>query len=86
MKQERTSKSRVKTRSTTLTPLEEKVLRMRRGLRAPDDLALEQVGQDDPVVAEQLRAIEERALLAVAARKSSTKREIVKTLKRKPSK
>ena len=38
------TKTRAKTK-TKLTPLEEKVVRMRHGLRAPDTLELEQVGQ-----------------------------------------
>jgi DNA-directed RNA polymerase sigma subunit (sigma70/sigma32) len=68
---------------TTLTPLEEKVVRMRHGLRAPDTLELEQIGQDDPVIADQLRAMEERALAAVSARRSPTKRRIIKALRSK---
>ena len=80
-----TKRTKVKT-DTQLTPLEEKVVRMRHGLRAPDTLELEQVGQDDPLVAEQLRAMEERALAAVSARRSPTKRRIVKALKHKKKK
>lgn len=45
-----------------IEPAEEKVLRMRHGFRAPDDLELEQVGQDNPDVAAKLREIELRAL------------------------
>ena len=41
---------------------EEKVVRMRHGFRAPDDLELEQVGQDNPDIAARLREIELRAL------------------------
>ena len=48
--------SKVKTK-TKLTPLEEKVVRMRHGLRAPDTLELEQVGQDDSVIAEEVQAL-----------------------------
>ena len=59
---------------------------MRHGLRAPDTLELEQVGQDDDVVAEQLQAMEERALAAVSARRSPAKRRIVKALKHKKKK
>jgi len=51
------------TRTTTgIEPAEEKVVRMRHGFRAPDDLVLEQVGQDNPDVAAKLREIELRAL------------------------
>ena len=41
---------------------EEKVVRMRHGFRAPDDLELAQVGQDNPDIAARLREIELRAL------------------------
>lgn len=67
----------------TLTPLEEKVVRMRHGLTAPNDLVLEQVGQDDSVIAAELRDIEERAIAAVSARKSPAKSKIVSALRRK---
>ncbi len=77
------SRTQTKTKTRTLTPLEEKVLRMRFGVTAPDSLKLEQVGQDDPAVAAEIRAIEERALAAVSARKSPTKRAIVDALRRK---
>ena len=51
------------TRTTTgIDPAEEKVVRMRHGFVAPDDLELEQVGQDNPDVAAKLREIELRAL------------------------
>ena len=79
----KTSKTAVKTQTTTLTALEEKVVRMRHGLKAPDTLVLEQVGQDDPDVAAKLKAIEERAIAMVSARMSPAKRKIVSALKRK---
>jgi DNA-directed RNA polymerase sigma subunit (sigma70/sigma32) len=47
---------------TSLDPTEEKVIRMRHGLGAPDDMPLARVGQDRADVAEQLRQIELRAL------------------------
>ncbi|MBI5510757.1 MAG: hypothetical protein HY903_18510 [Deltaproteobacteria bacterium] len=77
------TKTAVKTQTTTLSALEEKVVRMRHGLKAPGDLVLEMVGQDHPDVAAKLRAIEERAIAAVSARLSPTKRKIVSELKRK---
>ena len=80
----KTSSTQVQTR-TSLTPLEEKVVRMRKGLKAPPGLVLAQIGQDDPVIAAKLREIEERALAAVAARKSPAKRKIVGALRRKGS-
>lgn len=72
-----------KVRTRTLTPLEEKVVRMRHGLTAPDDLVLEAVGQDNPETTAQIREIEERALAAVSARKSPAKRRIVRALRSK---
>lgn len=77
----KTTKTRVKTK--TLTPLEEKVVRMRHGLRAPDTLVLEQVGQDNPEVAQKLAEIEQRALQAVGARSNPTKRKILNSLRNK---
>lgn len=79
----KTQRTEVKTKSSTLTPLEEKVVRMRHGFKAPKTLVLEQVGQANPEVAAKLRTIEERAMAAVAARKSPTKRRIVSALRRK---
>ena len=79
----KTSRTAVKTQTTTLTALEEKVVRMRHGFRAPADLELSQVGQDDPEVAAKLRAIEEHAIAMVSARMSPSKRKITSTLKRK---
>jgi len=71
------------TQTTTLTPLEEKVVRMRHGLRAPESLVLEQVGQDDPEVAAKLAEIEQRALTMVGARSNPIKRRIVGQLRQK---
>lgn len=45
-----------------LTPLEEKVLRMRQGVSGPANLALSRVGQDRPEIAAQLQEMELRAL------------------------
>ena len=77
------NKTEVQTRTKTLTPLEEKVFRMRYGVTAPDNLPLEQMGQDDPKIAAQIRAIEERALSAVSARRSQAKSRIVDSLRGK---
>ena len=79
----KTETTHVRTRANVLTPLEEKVLRMRFGLRAPDSLALEQVGQDNPILAAQIREIEARALQAAGSQKSAAKRRIVDSLRRK---
>ncbi len=47
----------------TLTPREEKVLRMRFGVGEKSDHTLEQVGQDFDVTRERIRQIEAKALL-----------------------
>ena len=59
--------TRTQVTTTVLSPLEEKVVRIRHGLRAPDGLVLEAVGQDDPEVAAKLAEIEARALATVGA-------------------
>ena len=74
---------KTRTRTTTLTPLEEKVVRMRRGLRAPENLVLERQGAGHPEAEAMLAEIEERALKMVGARNSATKRKIVDALKKK---
>ncbi len=83
MMTQRNKAGRTTVRTETLTPLEEKVVRMRYGLTAPNDMVLDQVGKDDSVVAAQLRDIEEQAIAAVSARKSPAKRKIVSALRRK---
>lgn len=60
------SKAKGSTQVTTETvagiaATEEKVVRMRHGFPAPDELELEQVGQDNEAVRQQLLAIERRA-------------------------
>lgn len=47
---------------TTLTPREEKVLRMRFGIDAEEDLTLEEVGKTFSVTRERIRQIEAKAL------------------------
>lgn len=79
-KKRTTTKTAVETK--TLTPVEEKVVRMRHGLTAPGDLVLERVGQEHPETAAMLAEMEQRALQAVAARNNPTKRKIVNALKR----
>ena len=81
-KKGKTERTEVRT-TTKLSPMEEQVVRMREGLRAPDDLVLEQKGAGHPEIAAQLRAIEERALAMVSARSSPAKRHIVSALRRK---
>ncbi len=48
--------------TAALDPLEEKVIRMTRGLAAPDDLVLDWQGRGHPDTLAQLRAIELAAL------------------------
>lgn len=48
--------------SRTLDPVEEKVVRMRKGWGGPDDLELEQVGSEHEATRAKLREIELRAL------------------------
>jgi DNA-directed RNA polymerase sigma subunit (sigma70/sigma32) len=56
-------KGRVATETTSaLEPVEEKVIRMRHGLPAPDRMALERVGEAHPETQRALREIELRAL------------------------
>jgi len=79
-KQRPKTQTQVETR--TLTALEEKVVRMRRGLAAPGDLVLEQVGQAHPETAAALAEMERRFLSAVGPRSNPTKRRIVSALRR----
>ncbi len=63
--QSKGAKTAVVTETRTQTKIgadEEKVVRMRQGYMAPDNLELEQVGQGSPDIAAQLREIELRAL------------------------
>lgn len=78
-----TRRTRVQTQQVGLTSIEEKVVRMRHGLAAPSDMVLEQKGDGNPELTAELRAIEERALAAVGARNSASKRKIVNAIKRK---
>jgi hypothetical protein len=75
------TKTRVKT--TTLTPAEEKVVRMRHGLRAPDGLMLDTQASGNPELSAQLAEIERKVIAAAGARPSDTKRKIVNALKKK---
>jgi DNA-directed RNA polymerase sigma subunit (sigma70/sigma32) len=69
-------------KTQTLTPIEEKVVRMRFGLAAPDSLVLERVGQDKPEIAAKLAELEQRALSAVGPHTNPAKRKIVNALRR----
>ena len=75
--------TQTKTRETTLTPLEEKVLRMRHGVSVPDNTPLEYPGTEDPELNAKLAEIERRAIEAVGARSNTTKRQILQSLRRK---
>ena len=78
-----TTRTRTETKTSILSPLEEKVVRMRHGLRAPDSLVLEAMGQDNPETSAKLAEIEQRALSMVGTRQNTAKRDIVNSLKRK---
>jgi DNA-directed RNA polymerase sigma subunit (sigma70/sigma32) len=75
--------TKTRTRTRTLTATEEKVVRMRHGLRAPDSMKLEQVGTEHPETAAMLASIEKRAIAAVGTRNNPTKRKIVSALRGK---
>jgi hypothetical protein len=77
-----TERVRVK---TGLTGLEEQVVRMRHGLKAPAELTLEDKAGDNLGLRAELRAMEQRALQAVAGKMSPTKRKIVSALRSKKS-
>jgi DNA-directed RNA polymerase sigma subunit (sigma70/sigma32) len=77
------SKATTKVRTQTLTAIEEKVVRMRHGLRAPADHNLEAVGRENPEVWAQLEAMERRALEAVGSRGGASKRNIISKLRTK---
>lgn len=72
----------VTTRQRVLTSEEEKVIRMRRGLGVPDEHDLEFLDDKHPELSNELRAIEERALAAVAPRSNLLKQRIVGALKK----
>ncbi|MEM6731479.1 MAG: hypothetical protein AAF658_07970 [Myxococcota bacterium] len=73
--------TQTQTQERVLTTEEEKVVRMRHGLRGPGELELEFLDEKHPELADQLRAIEERAMASVAPRSNDTKRKIVKSLR-----
>ena len=77
------STERTTERVGELTPLEEKVVRMRYGLKAPRSLVLERHDSGDPRVSAELDAIERRAVASVAAQPSTTKSKIVSALRKK---
>ncbi len=60
----------------TLTPREEKVLRMRFGIGEKSDHTLEEVGQDFDVTRERIRQIEAKALRKL---RHKTRARILKT-------
>lgn len=66
-----------------LTPLEEKVVRMRRGLTAPGDLTLGRHGEGHPELEAQLLEMEKKVLAAVGPRSNPEKRRIVSALRKK---
>lgn len=79
--QRRRTETQVET--TTLTAMEEKVVRMRHGFSAPGDLVLEQLGEGHPDTQARLMELERRALAAAGPRSSAVKRKIVSALRRR---
>jgi len=75
--------TQVTTRTTTLSPTEEKVARMRLGLRAPNDLILDRLGAGNPELMAKIAEMEARVLRAVGTRNNPTKRRIVQALRDK---
>jgi hypothetical protein len=75
--------TQVTTRTTTLSPTEEKVARMRFGLKAPNDLVLDRLGAGNPELAAKIAEMEARVLRAVGTRNNSVKRRIVQALRDK---
>jgi hypothetical protein len=96
---QRNSKARVE-KNAVFEPMEEKVVRMRRGAAAPDDMVLDRVGQNHPATRAKLDEIEARAFeksgrldalrkqagLPVAVTNTETKQKIISRLNKKPSK
>jgi hypothetical protein len=82
-RKESKSTERTQEREHELTPAEEQVVRMRRGLRAPGGLVLEHKAQGNLELKAKLDAIERRVLAAAGARSSPAKRKIVSTLRQK---
>jgi hypothetical protein len=72
-----------RTTEQTLTSLEEKVVRMRHGLRAPETLVLEHKGAGNTQLMAELAAMERRALDAVGPQHNDKKRKIVSALRAK---
>ena len=68
---------------TTLSSVEEKVIRMRHGLAAPDSLVLEHQGNGNPELMAKLEAMERRVMAMNGARKTSVKSRIVSALRDK---
>tara|TARA_B100000959_G_C14761785_1_gene533675 strand:+ start:410 stop:673 length:264 start_codon:yes stop_codon:yes gene_type:complete len=70
-----------RTKTKTLTPLEEKVIRMRRGLKAPVNMALSRADEGHPELTSQVDVIEQRILEAAGTRSNPTKQKIVRALR-----
>ncbi len=77
------STHRTAVRESTLTPAEEAVVRMRKGLTAPGDLVLEHKAGTNAELRAKLDALERRVLEAAGSRQSPTKRKIVSALRQK---
>ena len=76
-------KTQVTTRTTTLSATEERVARMRFGLRAPNDLILDRLGAGNPELEAKIAEMEARVLRAAGTRDNPVKRRIVQALRDK---
>jgi hypothetical protein len=77
------STQRTVERQVELTLLEDQVVRMRQGLRAPADLVLEHKAGANAELRAKLDALERRVIEAAGARSNPTKRKIVTALRQK---
>lgn len=75
------SKTPTQVTTTTLTPLEEKVVRMRRGLRAPETLMLGTAAEGHPEAEAALAEMEQRFLAEAGPRTNAAKHKIVNALR-----
>ena len=78
-----TVRTTTQVRTETLTPLEEKVVRMRHGLGAPETLELGMQAQGNAELAAKLADMERRALAHGARVEPDAKSRIVSALRKK---
>ncbi len=78
-----TKTQHVTAKEVSLTHLQEQVVRMRRGLKAPLDLTLEHKAGANTALKAKLDEIERRVLAAAGTRQNPTKRKIISALRSK---